>query len=35
MELSRSHESADARFGTAGSLLVALYRGTTSLAVLA
>lgn len=30
MELTKSFESTDARFGSAGPLLVALYRGTTS-----
>ncbi|MDP1829482.1 MAG: hypothetical protein Q8L48_39815 [Archangium sp.] len=30
MEFTRSFESAGARFGSAGPLLVALYRGTTS-----
>lgn len=34
MELIKTFDSVDARFGAAGPLLVALYRGTTSLAML-
>ncbi|MDP2270691.1 MAG: hypothetical protein Q8N23_13720 [Archangium sp.] len=34
MELIKTFDSVDARFGTAGPLLVALYRGSASLAML-
>lgn len=34
MEFTKSFESADARFGSAGPLLVALYRGSTSPGIL-
>ena len=34
MELTKTFESVDARFGTAGPLMVTLYRGTSNLAML-
>jgi hypothetical protein len=34
MEFTKVFESSDARFGTAGPLLIVVYRGTTSVAVL-
>ena len=34
MELTKTFESADARFGTAGPLLVTLYRGSSSVGML-